>query len=401
MPQRAYTYVIVGGGLAGGHAVEGIRERDRSGSILLIGSEKHLPYERPDLSKKLWFGKKKVENIFAHKEPFYAENGVDLALGVEVAAVDPGARIVRDAQGHEYGYRKLLLATGGEPRRLDIPGGALEGVCYYRYLDDYLRIRALAAEGKSAIVVGGGFIGSEMAAALNINKLQVTMVFPGPYLVYRIFPESLGRAIQAHYVERGVEVLTGDAPAAFEQKGERFVVRTRGGRALESEILIVGIGIAPSVGLAEQAGLRVEDGIVVNEYLQTSHPDLYAAGDIARFPYQALGQMMRIEHWDNAVNQGKHAGRNMAGAGEPFTYMPYFYSDLFEFGYEAVGDVTAQLETVTDWEKENAKGVVYYLKDGKVRGAMMCDVWEKVEAARELIRKGARVTTRDLAGAIR
>jgi NADPH-dependent 2,4-dienoyl-CoA reductase/sulfur reductase-like enzyme len=202
-------------------------------------------------------------------------------------------------------------------------------------------------------------------------------------------------------VERGVEVLTGDAPAAFEQKGERFVVRTRGGRALESEILIVGIGIAPSVGLAEQAGLRVEDGIVVNEYLQTSHPDLYAAGDIARFPYQALGQMMRIEHWDNAVNQGKHAGRNMAGAGEPFTYMPYFYSDLFEFGYEAVGDVTAQLETVTDWEKENAKGVVYYLKDGKVRGAMMCDVWEKVEAARELIRKGARVTPRDLAGAIR
>jgi NAD(P)H-nitrite reductase large subunit len=414
MREPTTKYVIVGAGLSGGSAVDGIRERDKDGSILLLGNERHLPYDRPPLSKKLWFGKKKVESIFLHDQAFYAGSGVDLVLDVEVEGLDPARKTLHDNQGNEWRYHKLLLATGGIPNVLDVPGAQLDGVSYYRYLDDYTTTRAAAAEGKSAVVIGGGFIGSEMAAALRINKLEVTMVFPGTYLGQRVFPEGLGRAIQAHYLEKGVRILAGDAPTAFEKKGDRFVTTTRGGQRLKSDLVIVGVGIKPATQLAAAAGLEVggsafplgratpsqrDNGIVVNEFLQTSNPDIYAAGDNALFPYLALKQPMRVEHWDNAVNQGKHAGANMAGAGAPYAYMPYFYSDLFEFGYEAVGDINTSLETVADWQQENVKGVIYYLKDGAVRGAMMCDVWEKVEAARELIRRGARAA--DLKGAIR
>jgi len=401
MAELAYRYVIVGGGLAGASAVEGIREKDADGSILLVGSEHHLPYDRPPLTKKLWFGKKKVEDIFLHDREYYASRGADLALGTRVIQVDARRRTVADNQGNTYRYDKLLLATGGIPRSLEIPGGDLAGICHYRYLDDYLKTRAEAAPGKSALVIGGGFIGSEIAAALTINQLEVTMVYPEPYLVERVFPEHLGRALQDLYRARGITIEAGDAPASFEKSGDRFVTHTRNGKRIESDILLVGVGILPAVHLAQSAGLAMENGIAVNELLQTSDPGIYAAGDNAFFPYQALGQRTRIEHWDNALNQGKHAGRNMAGLREPFTYMPYFFSDLFEFGYEAVGDVNSKLETFADWRKENDTGVIYYLSDGKVRGAMMCNVWEKVEDARELIQQGRRMTPEDLRGAIR
>jgi 3-phenylpropionate/trans-cinnamate dioxygenase ferredoxin reductase subunit len=401
MAADEYSYIIVGGGLAGASAVEGIREKDGEGPVLLIGNEKYLPYDRPPLSKKLWLGKKKMEEIFIHDGEFYENKKVTVALGTKAVKVEPAAKTLRTADGRQYRFGKLLLAAGGSPRMLSIPGGDIEGICYYRYLDDYLRMRKEAAEGSSAVVIGGGFIGSEMAAALVVNKVKVTMVFPEAYLCSRVFPESLGLAIQNSYLGRGVSILSGDRPVSFDKKGDGFVVVTERGNRIESDLLIVGIGIAPSVGLAQEAGLRTGEGIVVDEYLRTSDPDIYAAGDNAFFPYQALGRKMRVEHWDNALNQGKQAGRNMAGAEEPFTYMPYFFSDLFEFGYEAVGEVSAELETFMDWQKENDTGVVYYLKDARVRGVMMCNVWEKVEAARELIRKGGRATPESLRGGIR
>jgi len=191
------------------------------------------------------------------------------------------------------------------------------------------------------------------------------------------------------YQSRGVRILKGQKPASFERKGARFVVRTGGGVKVETDLVIVGTGVKPAVELAERSGLATGDGIGVNAYLQTSHPDIYAAGDNARFPYQALGQQARMEHWDNALNQGKHAGRNMAGRLQIFTYMPYFFSDLFEFGYEAVGEVNARMETRADWQKPFDTGVIYYLRNGNIRGAMMCNVWKKVKAARTMIRRGA------------
>jgi len=202
------------------------------------------------------------------------------------------------------------------------------------------------------------------------------------------------------YRSRGIKIFAGEKPASFQKKGARFLTYTESGREFESDMVIVGIGIAPSLELPRKAGLQTANGVIVDEYLQASLPDVYAAGDIAFFPYQALGKQMRVEHWDNALNQGKRAGQNMAGAREPYTYMPYFFSDLFEFGYEAVGDVNADLETYADWKKENDTGVIYYIRDNKVRGAMMCNVWDKVEAARILITKGEKIAKKSLSGLI-
>jgi 3-phenylpropionate/trans-cinnamate dioxygenase ferredoxin reductase component len=401
MPLKTYPYVIVGGGLAGASAVEGIRELDRKGAVLLIGNERHPPYHRPPLSKKLWTGQKKVEEIMVHAGGFYEEQAVTLVLGSTVTSVDTAQKTITDDKGGRYQYGKLLLATGGTPRKLSVPGGDVAGISYYRYLDDYLKLREDAEEGKSAVVIGGGFIGSEIAAALTENRITVTMVFPELFICNRVFPESLAGAIQRRFIERGIRIVSGDKPASFSQSGDRFVTTTGNGERIESDIVVVGIGISPSVGLAESAGIETANGIIVNEYLQTSHPDVYAAGDNALFPSQALGQRLRLEHWDNALAQGKQAGRNMAGARDPFAYLPYFFSDLFEFGYEAVGEVNAALETFADWQKENDTGVIYYLKDGKVRGAMMCNVWDKVDAARELIRKNEPVSPEVLRGAIR
>jgi len=400
MPEQAFTYVIVGGGSAGMSAVEGIREHDSSGTVLLICDERHLPYERPPLSKQLWFGKTKVENIFLHDQDFFDKHGVTVALGTKVVRLDPGEKTVADANGNIYRFEKLLLATGVAPRKLSIPGGDLDGICYFRTLDDYLRTQHQIAGAKSALVIGGGFIGSELAAALNIN-LEVTWIFPSSTICSRVFPKPLGQALQCHYEKRGVRVLNSEMPVSISKSRSGYITYSSGGKDFDSDLVIVGIGTTPAIDLAKEAGLEVGDGVVVNEYLQTSHPDIFAAGDNAFFPYAALGKKMRIEHWDNAMNQGKWAGRNMAGAQSPFTYQPYFFSDLFEFGYEATGEVSTKLETFADWEKENETGVIYYLDDGKIRGVMMCNVWDKMEVARELIRKGERVSPEKLRGLIR
>ena len=399
MPTQ-YSYAIVGGGLAGGSAVAGIRAHDATGRIVMIGNEAYLPYDRPALTKGLWLGKKTLAKIFLKPEAYYDENNVEWVQGTQVTGLDVAAHVLTDARGATYQYDRLLLATGGTPRRLTIPGGDLDGISYYRYLDDYQAIRAQAAPGKTAVVIGGGFIGSEIAAGLAVNALQVTMVFPEPYLVSRVFPSGLGSALLEDYRTRGIVCHPGDVPVAIAKQGEQFVTQTRGGLRLVSDLLIVGVGITPNTELAEQAGLSTENGITVDEYLQAARPEIFAAGDTANFPYQALGTHTRVEHWDHAVTSGKHAGENLAGAHKPYDYMPYFFSDLFDFGYEAVGEVDARLETFADWQQENATGVIYYLRDGKVRGAMMCNIWNQVEAARALIRRGQPMTPEQLRGAI-
>ena len=389
-----YDYLIVGAGLAGVSAVTGIREVDPHRSIAIIGAEHQPPYDRPPLSKKLWSGDLQVRDTLLHDQGFYDNNGVKLLLGRQIISLTPDIKSVADNQGQTYRFDKLLLATGGVPKVLPVPGGSSEGVFYYRLLDDYQRMRSEAAEGKSALIVGGGFIGSEMAAALRINKLDVTMIYPSAYLCHRVFPEDLGLALEHIYESRGIRILKGQRPLSIERKGARFVVQPSSGARIDCDIVIIGVGISPAAELAESAGLRTADGVVVDEYLQTSHPDIYAAGDNARFPYQVLGQRMRVEHWDNALNQGKQAGRNMAGAHEAFTYMPFFFSDLFEFGYEAVGEVDSGLDVVADWQNKYTTGTLYYLRNGIIRGVMMCNVWDRVEPARDLIRRPAGLEER-------
>lgn len=400
MPEHSYSYIIIGAGLAGVSAVQGIRERDQRGSILLLGAEKELPYDRPPLSKQLWTGDKSVEQVFLHDRAFYANNGVELRLGVEITQLDASGHAICDHTGETYRYGRLLLATGGSPRRLTIPGGDLEGISYYRTLGDYRHLRAAAVQGKSALVIGGGFIGSEMAAALRMNNLAVTMLFPSSWLVSRVFPEPLGRALTEHFRAKGVDVLADDVPVSIERAGNGYAAQTRAGRDIRADLIVVGIGITPNTSLAQAAGLSTDNGVLVNEFLQSSHPDIFAAGDLACLPEAGIGRR-RSEHWDNAQAQGKHAGRNMAGAHEPFTYMPFFFSDLFEFGYEAVGVIDSRLKTFADWQEKDKTGVIYYLDGDRLRGIMMCNVWDKVDAARALIQSGQRVTIEDLRGVIR
>lgn len=395
MLSDSYKYIIVGAGLAGASAIEGIRERDKHGSILLVGAESHLPYNRPPLSKKLWLKKQNVQDIFAYDQSFYIKNKVDLLLKTKVISIKPVNKNIICDSGETLKYEKLLLATGGKPRRLAIPGGDLEGISYYRTLDDYNFIREKAKENSKALIIGGGFIGSEMAAVLSANKVDVTMIFPDNYLVQKVFPEKLGRAIQDKFKNLGIKIISEDLPISIDAIADGFKTQTKTGKKIESDMIIVGVGLNPSIELAIQAGLKTENGILVDEYLQTSQTDIFAAGDNADFPYTVLEQQMRVEHWDNALNQGKCAGRNMAGDHQVYDYMPYFFSDLFDLGYEAVGEVDSRLETITEWQKENEKGVVYYIKDGRVRGAMMCNVWDKGQWARDLIKKGEKMAQKE------
>jgi NADPH-dependent 2,4-dienoyl-CoA reductase/sulfur reductase-like enzyme len=400
VPEQAYSYVIVGAGLAGTSAVEGIRQLDSGKSILLLGAEQDMPYDRPPLSKQLWTGAKSVAEIFLHDENFYRTAEIDLRLAVDVTHIDADAHTIRDNQGNIFRYERLLLATGGTPKRLDIPGGDLSGISYFRTLGDYRRLRQAAAQGKSALVIGGGFIGSELAAALCMQGLAVTLIFPSPWLGSRVFPEDLARALTQLYRDKGVEVLAGDVPLSIRRDGDGYVALTRDGRELRADLIVAGVGIKPNIALAREAGLATATGVCVNEFLETSKRDIFAAGDVAFAPHPVLGPR-RVQHWDNAASQGRQAGRNMAGAREPFTFIPFFFSDLFDFGYEAVGDIDSRLRTFADWQEENKTGVIYYLDADRVRGVMLCNVWGQVDAARALIEAARPHSPSDLRGAIR
>ena len=374
----AYDYLIVGGGMTADAAARAIRERDASGTIGIVSAEPHPPYNRPPLSKGLW--KDDADDSIWRKSE---ETGAEIHLGRRAVRLDSDQKRLTDDQGTDYQYGKLLLATGGEPRRLD---GAPDSVIYYRTLDDYRRTRGLAGRGSRFIVLGGGFIGSEVAAALRMQGNEVTMIVPEHGLAARVFPADLSRFVAKYYREKGVTVHLGDTVTRI-ATGSRggFTVGARTGGPISAEAVVAGLGIVPNVELALQAGLAVDNGIVVDALLRTTSPDIYAAGDVARFHNPALDKRLRVEHEDNANTMGRTAGLNMAGADLPYDHLPFFYSDLFDLGYEAVGEVDARLETVADWKEPFREGVVYYLESGRVRGVLLWNVWGQVDAARALI----------------
>jgi NADPH-dependent 2,4-dienoyl-CoA reductase/sulfur reductase-like enzyme len=379
-----FKYVIIGGGLAGASAIEGIRERDTSGSIALFGKEHHLPYDRPPLSKGLWLGKTTVEQLPVYEESFYKRHNVHLYLGVEIMQIDRQRRQVFDREENRYEYDKALIATGGAPRTLSFGGDAVH---YYRTVDDYRKLREAVESYNEFILIGGGFIGAELAAALNLQGKEVTIIFPGVSILQKVFPKDLAAFVTDYYRQKGVKVIAEDVPTAVERVQGRTRVQTRNGKTLEADMAVAAIGLNLHTEMALRAGLKVENGIVVNEFLQTSDSHIFAAGDVAFFPVKSLGKKMRIEHWNNAQMQGRYAGGNMAGAQRPYDYLPYFYSDLFDLGFEAVGDLDSQHETFADWREPFREGVVYYLNGRKVVGVLLWNVWEKVDAARQLIEK--------------
>ncbi len=375
-----YRYLIVGSGMTAQAAAAGIREVDATGPIGIFGDDPNPPYQRPPLSKKLWTGQATEESIWL---PLPSD--VTLHPGRRIVSIDPSAHRATDDQGTPHGFERLLLATGGTPRRLPFGG---ERVVYFRTLDDYRRLRA--DPGRRVAVIGGGFIGSEVAAALAIDGRQVTMIFPEPAIGARVYPADLARFLDDYYRQKGVEVWSGEQVAGIEGRGGASAVRTASGREVVVDTVVAGLGIRPNVELARDAGLSASDGIAVAESLRTSAPDVFAAGDVARFWNPALGERIRVEHEDNALTMGREAGRSMAGAQVRYEHLPFFYSDLFDLGYEAVGRLDAHFETVVDWKTPHREGVVYYL-DGqdRVRGVLLWGIFGQVDAARELIRRGA------------
>ena len=370
-------YLVVGGGLAADAAIRGIREVDRAGSILAVSDEDDPPYDRPPLSKALWKGAP-LDTIWRHTEL----SGAELRLGARIVALDPGSKTARNAAGETFAYEKLLLATGGSPRRLR---NADSSVIYFRKLADFRRMWELAKRHAEFAVVGGGFIGSEIAAALALNGRKVSLLFPGSCIGDRLYPRPLANFLNVYFRKRGVDVRFNERIERIEKQTDKVVIRTGENGTTAVDVVVAGIGIEPNVDLAEFAGLTVAGGIVVDEMLRTSDPDIYAAGDVANFPCRALERRLRFEHEDNAEAMGRTAGRNMAGRCDAYRHLPFFYSDLFDFGYEAVGEIDSRMETAEDWLQKFQKGVIYYLADGRVRGVLLWNVWGQVDAARELI----------------
>ena len=385
-----YKYLIVGAGMTADAAVRGIRELDPSGEIGMIGNDQDPPYNRPPLSKNLWKGKP-LERIWRRTQEF----SVDLFLGRTVLSIEPEKKLVRDDQGTQYKYKKLLLATGGTPRRL--PFGS-QDVIYYRTLDDYRHLRDMSERAERFGVIGGGFIGSEIAAALAMNGKKVTMFFPDSGIGARIYPAEISNYLNEFFRQKGVEIISGISVNDIQKQADAYHIITDKGEEFQVDGLVAGIGIQPNVELARTAGLQIGNGIVVDECLQTSHANIFAAGDVAEFNNPTLGKHLRLEHEDNANSMGKRAGRNMAGDCEPYTYLPYFYTDLFELGYEAVGELDSRMETVVDWKDPYKKGVVYYLADGRVRGVLLWNVWETIPSARNLIAEPGPFKDGDLVG---
>ncbi|HET7146348.1 MAG TPA: FAD-dependent oxidoreductase [Gaiellaceae bacterium] len=372
-------YLIVGGGMTAAAAIDGIRSHDADGGIVLVGGEQHPPYKRPPLSKKLWSG--------GHEDKLWYDpelGGATTRLGRRIVELDLDAKRARDDAGGEYAFEKVLLATGGTPRRL---GGDDGEVVYFRTLDDYRKLRAIADGGAKVVVIGGGFIGSELAASLTGVGATVTMVVPEDGVAFRVLPAGLSQFVTGYYRDKGVEVLTGETVAAV----HGHAVELGSGRTLEGDAVVAGLGIIPSTELAEAAGLPVENGILVDEYGRVEgYDDVFAAGDVANFPSPVLGKRFRVEHEDHARSHGKAVGANMAGANEPYEHMPLFYSDMFDLGYEAVGEVDSRLTALEAWEEPNTKGVVTFVdEERRPRGVLLWNVWDKVDDARELIRTGS------------
>ncbi|MGA2112169.1 MAG: FAD-dependent oxidoreductase [Anaerolineales bacterium] len=391
-----YKYLIVGGGIAADAAVRGIRELDPSGSIGMLSAEPDPPYDRPPLSKGLWKGRP-VEKIWRRT----ADLGVSLHLGRRAVSIERRNREVMDAQGETYRYERLLLATGGTPRRIASAG---EGVIYFRTLQDYLALRQIAVPGRRLAVIGGGFIGSELAAAITLAGGRALMIFPEAHIGARVFPAELGAHLDEYYLEKGVELRRGCSLTAIENVASRFRVRIRpeaeGGQEEVHEVdgVVAGIGIQPNVELAKQAGLDAGDGIVVDSYLRTTDPLIFAAGDVAAFWNPALGRRLRVEHEDNANTMGMAAGKAMAGQLEEYNHLPFFYSDLFDLGYEAVGELDPRLTVVMDWKDPWREGVIYYLQGERVRGVLLWNVWKQITAARKLIAAPGPFRSEDLIG---
>jgi 3-phenylpropionate/trans-cinnamate dioxygenase ferredoxin reductase subunit len=391
------TFVIVGASLAGAKAAQELRDRGFDGDIALIGAEPDRPYERPPLSKDYLRGESKRQKVFVHDEDFYEQQQIQLITSHTATKVDLAAGQVILDDGRSVGYDKLLLTTGAEPRRLSVPGAELDGILYLRTVEDSEALRERLETGGRVAVVGAGWIGSEVAASARQKGLEVTLIDPLALPNERIFGAQIGAFYRDVHAQHGVQLALGEGVDAFEGDEKVSGVRTSTGRLVECDFAVVGIGVSPRTQLAGDAGLETENGIVVDETLQTSASNVFAAGDVANAWYPFYGRRIRVEHWANALNQGPAAARAMLGETVSYDRLPYFFSDQYEVGMEYSGYTTEWDQVVFRGSRDAGEFIAFWLQDGRVVAGMNVNVWDVTEHVQALIRSRRHVDAAALA----
>jgi 3-phenylpropionate/trans-cinnamate dioxygenase ferredoxin reductase component len=386
------TFIIVGASLTGAKAAETLRTEGFEGQLVLIGAENERPYERPPLSKDYLRGEAERDKVYVHEAGFYAEQDVDLRLGRTALTVDLQAQEVALDDGERLHYDRLLLATGAEPRRLSILGSELDGVHYLRTLEDSDGLRARLDQGGSVVVIGAGWIGAEVAASARQRGLDVAVIESASVPLERVLGPEVGAVYRDVHTDHGVQMLLGTGVEAFEGDGAVERVRTTDGRALECDFVVVGVGAQPRTHLAEQAGLEVDNGILVDEHLQTSAPGVFAAGDVANAQHPLYGERVRVEHWANALYQGPVAARAMLGQQAVYDRLPYFFSDQYDVGMEYSGLARSWDRVVFRGDPADREFIAFWLGGDRVLAGMNVNVWDVADPIQRIIRRRVAVT---------
>ena len=396
-----YRYVIVGGGLAAASAIDGIRSRDREGQILLFSRENHLPYHRPPLSKDAWTPEYDLGQLAIEPDGYYDALGVDVHLRREIVEIDTENRVLWDERGDSVGYDEVLFATGCRPKRLRAAGAdESPNVRYFRDLEDFLDLQRRVDHLQHVTLVGGGYTAVELSSTLRAQGKEVTLVFPEEWPLHRTLHRGLGTGLVDMLRELGVETVSGETLVEIRESAGFVQARTYGGNNLTTQLVIVDQGGEPQVELAEAAGLDTDDGIVVDEMARGSRPHTWAAGDVAEFPYLALGQLMRVEGTDHAEHHGRLAGMNMAGAGLVYDHLPRKCFRVGELQFEGVGELNSRLDCDEVWIEPGREGVIFYLSDDVVRGVLLCNVHERLEWARDIVRAARPMSAADRAALV-
>jgi 3-phenylpropionate/trans-cinnamate dioxygenase ferredoxin reductase subunit len=391
------TFVVAGAGMAGGKAAETLREEGFEGRVVLVGAEHERPYERPPLSKDYLRGEVGREKVYLREPGFYDDNRIELRLGRTATGLDPSRRELTLDDGERLGYDALLIATGAEPRRLPIPGADLDGVLYLRTVGDSDALRERLDRGGAMVVVGAGWIGAEVAASARQRGLEVTVLDPLTVPLERVLGREMGAVYRDIHTDHGVRMLMGTGVEAIEGATSAERVRTSDGREIDCDVVVVGVGVLPRTDLAGQAGLAVEDGIVVDEHLRTDAPGVFAAGDVASAMHPFYRERIRVEHWANALEQGPAAARNMLGRSAAYDRLPYFFSDQYEVGMEYCGFARTWDRVVVRGDPASREFIAFWLVGDRVVAGMNVNVWDVTDHIQRLIRERTAVDDRRLA----
>jgi NADPH-dependent 2,4-dienoyl-CoA reductase/sulfur reductase-like enzyme len=370
MTMVSSKYLVLGGGMVAGYAAKELASRGLgSGELLIVSADDALPYERPPLSKGFLAGKETEAGITINKAEWYRQQGIDVRLQTVIESVDPRNKLLRAASGETFQFETLLIATGARARKLDCPGSDLPNVCYLRSLDDSRKLRSSAEHCKRAVVIGGGFIAMEVAAVLAKKNIEVTLVIQGDRVWERVFTPPMSDFFERHYASRGVQLRKKESVVRLEGKDRVSGAVLSSGSEIACDLVVGGVGAVPVAELLDNTGVALENGIVVNEYLETNQPGIFAAGDVANYPDILFNKRRRVEHWDNAVSQGQHWASVVLGDRQPFVHVPYFFSDVFDLSYELWGDSEGATQTVARGDLDSSSFSVWWLKQGRVVSA--------------------------------